>query len=125
MLIIYDKVTGTVLDSSGTSSVEPLGPTDDRAYINTDARGIDRASVALLRLHDEDDADLVGRLLTHEHLVVKGKVVVGAPHAPAPVPEPAPDPVEVLLADLDKQTTLAGYKAAMRKGLPAALGRGR
>ena len=63
MLIVYDTTTGEVLDNTGTNSAMPQGPNEPLAYVNTDARGIARDSLALLRLHDEDAHDLVQAVL--------------------------------------------------------------
>lgn len=69
MLIIYDAATGEVLDNTGTSSVMPEGPTGALMYVNTDARGLTRAGLGLLRLHDEKDAELVQQVLRNFHRV--------------------------------------------------------
>lgn len=69
MLLIYDKTTGEVLDNTGTNSVIPWGPTGELAFVNTDARGVDRATVELIRLHDDHDHDLVQQLLHNRHHV--------------------------------------------------------
>lgn len=82
MLIIYATETGEVLDNTGTNSVLPAGPADELAYVNTDARGIDRATVTLLRLHDDDDHDLVQQAL-HNYCHVDtttGTLVVEGPY---------------------------------------------
>lgn len=101
MLIVYRTATGEVADNTGTNSRNPLGPPDERAYVNTDRRGIDRADLSLLRLHDVEDAELVGQVLTHQVTVVDGQVVVGDPY-PEPDPvEPEPDPRDVKLAEHD------------------------
>lgn len=96
MLIVYNRATGEVVDNSGTNSLMPAGPPDDAAFVNTDARKHARAGLALLRLHDVDEADLVAKVLTHEHHVKGGKVVLDGPRPP---PKPAaqqPDPMEAL-----------------------------
>lgn len=59
MLIVYDKNSGQVLDNSGTCSATPSGPVGEQAFVNTDARGLDRDALGLLRLHDVTDRDLV------------------------------------------------------------------
>lgn len=96
MLLVYDKTTGSVLDNAGTSSAYPSGPPEDLAFLNTDARGIDRARLALLRLHDGDDADLVAQILTNRHHVdpKTGRVVIDGPY-----PQPAPGEPEPTLLD--------------------------
>ena len=92
MLIVYDKSTGDVLDNTGTNSRWPGGPPDERVWDNIDRRGIDRDTVALLRLHDADDADLVGQVLANRHHVdtSTGQVVIDGPY-----PDPEPDPEQV------------------------------
>lgn len=108
MLIVYDRTTGDVLDNTGTSSALPEGPPDEDAYVNTDARGIARDRVALLRLHDEADAELVDQLLTHEHRVdveaAEPTVVVEQPRpAPPPPPPPRDWPAELRAASTVEQ----------------------
>lgn len=87
MLIVFDTATGEILDNTGTSTMWPDGPPDEFAYVNTDARGVGRARLGLLRLNDIGDAALVARVLAHECNVVDGRVVIGEPH---PVPDPSP-----------------------------------
>lgn len=88
MLIVYRTITGEVLDSTGTNSAWPLGPPDELAYRNTDAAGIDQAGLALLRLHDLDDADLVALAMTRQVRVVAGTLVDVGPLAVAKQPLP-------------------------------------
>lgn len=90
MLILYDTNTGAVLDNTGINTALPEGPEGDSAYINTDARGIPRSNIGMVRLHDEHDADLAQRVLTHQVTIDGGQVVVGAP---IPKPEPTPEVV--------------------------------
>lgn len=89
MLLIYDLTTGEILDNTGTNSGMPEGPEDESAiYVNVDNRGIPRDSVGLLRLHDEEDADLVAQVMGNLAHVENGAVVIDGPR-----------PVETLLAD--------------------------
>ena len=84
-----------MVDNTGTSSAWPTGPPDDRAYVNTDARGIDRATLGLLRLHDVDDAATVEAVLSNEaHVDVAADppaVVIGRPRPPALAETEPPD----------------------------------
>lgn len=91
MLLIYRTDTGDVVDDTGTNSAAPLGPPDELAYRNTDARGVDRSLIALLRLHDVDDADAVQLALTRSVRVVDGQLVDDGP-LPDPVPVEPPPP---------------------------------
>lgn len=94
MLIVYDTTTGDVLDNTGTNSLLPEGPTlEESIYVNTDAAGIPRDGLGLLRLHDEDDADLVNEVLVNRHRVDvdTGEVVIVGPY---PVETLAADPAE-------------------------------
>ena len=102
MLIVYDTTTGTVLDNTGTNSLMPEGPDDALAYVNTDARGIDRASLGLLRIHDLDQADLVQRILSHYVHVENGAVVIGDP-----IPPPPPDAETVVRLTLEERALTA------------------
>jgi len=111
MLIVYDTKTGEVLDNSGTNSVWPEGPPDDLAFVNTDARGIDRSELALLRLHDDNDAELIAQAMSHQHLVSsKGELVIGAPY-PTSDPEPARD----WEAEIDAAKTWEEGKAILKE----------
>ena len=89
MLIVYDPDTGSVLDNTGTNSAWVTGPPEDRAYVNTDKRGYDRESLALLRLHDVDDADQVEEILASRYHVDpdSGEVVIDAPYPSLTVDE--------------------------------------
>jgi hypothetical protein len=82
MLIAYDTTTGEVLDNTGTNTAMPTGPQDDLAYVNTDARGIDRAGVGLLRLHDVDDQAAVQEVTRNYHHVdtATETVVIDGPY---------------------------------------------
>jgi hypothetical protein len=101
MLIIYKRATGEVVENTGTNSALPEGPLGDGAYRNTDARGIARGGLALLRLHDERDRTTVEKTFTHAYHVEKGKVVFdGQRPAPEP-PPPAPDPLAELTARVE------------------------
>ena len=81
MLIIYDATTGEVVDNTGTCDAWPDGgPEDaDLIFVNTDARGLDRADLAVARLQDDDP--LIDDILAHAIHInpATGKVVVGAP----------------------------------------------
>lgn len=120
MLIVYDAGTGEVIDNTGINSGWPEGPPDDLALINVPED--DRASVALLRLHDVRDSVLVAQLLTHQHTVVDGEVVVGLLY-PAPETEPekpsTDDRLAALEARLDRAaaTAVTGDAAKVRDGL--------
>lgn len=111
MLIVYDKETGAVLDNHGTSSAWPEGPPDDRALLNLPGRTL--ADVGLLRLHDEHDAELVGKALTRQHRVdpATGQLVIGDPYPPPPPPGPTPD--DELAEAIRAATSLAQLKAAL------------
>lgn len=82
MLIAYDLATGDVLDNTGTNSRYPEGPPDDFAYVNTDARGVNRGELALLRLHDDRDHEQVQAIMANYH-----HVDVSDPGAPTVVVE--------------------------------------
>lgn len=90
MLIVYDLGTGEIIENTGTNSGQPNGPEDDFVFVNTDNRGIPRESLGVLRLHDEDDAELVGQVMAHfAHVDVNtNQIVIDAPL-----------PVETLTAD--------------------------
>lgn len=117
MLIVYDKTTGEVIDNTGTSSRWPEGPPDEHAYANVpEAR---RTDAALLRLHDNDQAELVRQLLEHHHHVDldTGEVVVDAP---LPPPEPIANPDDELrdaLTAARGRAADAGTVAALRTSL--------
>jgi len=84
VLIIYRQATGEVVENTGTNSFMPEGPPDDLAWGERDRTGL-----AILRLHDEDDAELVQATFTHYYAVHDEQVVIGDP---LPAPEPAPEP---------------------------------
>ena len=84
MLIGYDPASGEVVWNSGTNTAYPYGPPDDVVQELTG-----RDDLALLRLHDEDDAELVQTTFTHHVLVVDGELTVGDE---LPGPDPAPEP---------------------------------
>ncbi|MFA9432897.1 MULTISPECIES: hypothetical protein [unclassified Egicoccus] len=112
MLIVYRIDTGEIVDNTGTNSRWPEGPPDDLAFVNTDAAGIDRDGLALLRLHDRDDAELVQQALTHQIIVQDGQLVIGYPH-PEPDPvEPEPDPVMERLEALEVEVRGIRERAA-------------
>lgn len=107
MLIVYRTATGEIVDNHGTNSAWPEGPPDEMAYINTDAAGIDRTELSLLRLHDNADADLVVKALTHQTTVQNGELTVGDPR-PVPQPvTPGPTTEERLAAMEDALDTIA------------------
>lgn len=83
MFIIYREATGEVVENSGTNSLFPQGVPDELAW-----GGRDRTGLALLRLHDEDDAELVRATFTHRVTVTDGQLVVGEP---LPAPDTTPD----------------------------------
>jgi hypothetical protein len=82
MLIAYDTTTGEVLDNTGTNTAMLTGPQGDLAYVNTDARGIDRTTVGLLRLHDVDDQTQVQEVTRNYHHVdtTTETVVIDGPY---------------------------------------------
>lgn len=92
MLLIYDRETGTVLENSGTNSRHPEGPPDAAVAAALDRRGIDPATVARMRLHDHDDAELVAQVLANRHHVDVDAdppaVIIDGPY---PEPEPPPE----------------------------------
>lgn len=105
MLLVYRRTTGEVLDNTGTSSAFPDGPPDDQAYVNTDARGHQRTDLALLRLHDTDDAEQVQLALTRRVKVKDGTLVdLG------PLPTPPPRPPS------ERELRVAGAKAKAARG---------
>lgn len=82
MLIIYNETTGEVEDNTGTNNAMPLGPTGESVYANTDARGLSRAALSFLRLHDVEDATQVAAALTNMHHVdpATGALVIDGPY---------------------------------------------
>ncbi len=115
MLIIYRIDTGKVVDNTGTNSAAPTGPPDDVAFVNTDRREIPRRILDTVRLDDADDADLVERILTHQHHVdpATGEVVLDAPY-PTPVKEPEPASIEDRLAVLAAAAGIDDLEARAR-----------
>lgn len=90
MLIIYRETTGEVVENTGTNSYFLDGPPEEQAWQNYP----DRDGLALLRLHDVRDADLVQAALTHQTTVVDGELVIGDPlQVPAPLPPDPPAPM--------------------------------
>ena len=79
MLLVYRTSTGEVLDNAGTNSLFLDGVPDEFAYVNTDAAGIDRAELSLLRLNDVTDAALVARILTCGCAVQNGQAIPSEP----------------------------------------------
>lgn len=109
MLITYRLSDGTVVDSSGTNGAVPDGPPDEAGFLNTDARGIDRADLGLLRLHDNDDAEQVALAFSRSVRVEAGRLVdVG------PMPEPSADPAQVRARVLREQARAATSIVALR-----------
>ncbi len=82
MLIVYRSDTGEVVDNPGVCSAWPDGPPDELAYVNTDAAGLAREQLALLRLHDGEQAELVAAVLAGFHHVdpATGEVVIDGPN---------------------------------------------
>lgn len=136
MLIVYDTSTGVIVDNTGTSSAWPEGPPEELAYRNTDARGLDRTGLGLLRLHDARDAELIAAMAGHACAVQAGAVVIGDPlPPPPPAPDPVADPVaeatEAFVSAVESASTLEELKAALVGGstgpgaAPRARGAGR
>lgn len=98
MLIVYRTSDGVVLDNTGTNNVAPTGPPTEAAYVNTDAQGIARAGLGLLRLHDSDDEQQV-QLALNRQVRVQGGVLVDAGAYPPP-PE-TPNQIADLRAEFD------------------------
>lgn len=89
MLIIYRQATGEIVQNMGTNSLFPEGVPDDMAWGSRDRTGL-----ALLRLHDKQDAALVQSTFTHRVTVANGTLVIGDP-----LPTPAPTDPETPAAD--------------------------
>lgn len=123
MLIVYDRTTGEVLDNSGTNSAMPYGPPENLALVNVPEQR--RHAARLLRLHDNDDADLVTQVLANRHHVdpKTGRVVLDGPH-PEPEPvEPEPSMRDRLAALEDELRGMKGRAATeAAKSTPTAKG---
>lgn len=127
MLIVYDPATGEVLDNHGTNSRFPDGVPDEYALVNLPDHTL--ADVALLRLHDHDDADEIARItsvaaLARLRVDSQGRVVAGDPH-PDDDPVPPPIAIDDLLALLAEARgeTVEETRAAAQANADARAGR--
>lgn len=122
MLLAHDDA-GTVVFLLGTNSLHPDGPPDEALPAMFAEVGVD--PVGWVRLHDEDDENLVQEVLRRGATVRAGKVVLGdepptvEPAPPTSAPVPAVDPA--LVHAWQDAHTIADLRAAGAE-LFAALG---
>lgn len=97
MLLAYTP-DGTIVTSSGTNSAWPEGPQDAETWLQNVTT---TAGAKWLRLHDEDDADLVQAVLGARAVVNNGRVIAtaGPPIPPDPT-IPVPPSADVLAAQI-------------------------
>jgi hypothetical protein len=84
MLLIFRKDTGEIVDNSGTNSIWPEGPPDELAWRNVE--GLDRKTLDILRLHDEEDSDKIDLIFNNKVNVdpKTKKILVVGPLPPSP-----------------------------------------
>lgn len=103
MIIVYNA-DGVVLNGYNTNKAYPQGVAEAELANVIAARG--EGEYQTLSLHDEDDAEIVAKTLTHLYRVENGQVVFGEA-IPVPIPpEPEPTTEEMLLFALQEITAL-------------------